>query len=228
MIMKQLFRKATFRINLASILISILVSGVACGKDNDNNNAIVSATLLVATNTSSGSGCSNNDHCKMFVIKSNAVLNVGISGLDNQCNSDENKPSGGGTYKAMVVDGANRIACTSANCATGGSSEHIDWVLKPNKEYRRADGTTVVGNTTINGIFESDLTNEISLVVNGTNFMITGLNANWTNSPNDCSNFSTNTGNVSFGSQLEKTIANVIANGNTTCSSSRKLVCVEQ
>lgn len=225
MIMKQLFRKATFRLNLASILISILLSGVVCEKSKDNNDTLV-GTLLVATNTSSG--CSNNDHCKMFVTKSNAVLNGGFSGLDNQCKSDENKPSGGGTYKAMVADGTNRIACTSANCATGGSSEHLDWVFKPNKEYRRADGTTVIGKTTINGIFESDLTNEISLVVNETNFMVTGLNANWTNSTNDCSNFSANTGNVSFGSQLEKTIANVIANGNTICSSSRKLVCVEQ
>lgn len=108
------------------------------------------------------------------------------------------------------------------------TSEHIDWVLKPNKEYRRDDGSIVIGNTTKNGIFESDLTNEISSVITGTNLTITGLNANWTNSSNDCSNFSATVGNVSIGSHIEKTITSVIAFGDTVCSSNRKLICVEQ
>lgn len=223
--MKGFTRKSILKFNLTLILLSVIVTGVACGKDKDNNDTLI-GTMLVALNTNIG--CINKDHCKMYVTKSNAVLNVGISGLDNQCNSDENKPSGSGTYKAMVADGTNRNACTYANCATGGTSEHIDWVLKPNKEYRRADGTTVIGNTSVNGIFESDLTNEVLSVVTGTNFTITGLNANWTNSVNDCSNFSTTGANVAFGSHIEKTIANVITFGTTTCSSSRKLYCVEQ
>lgn len=225
--MKRLLSKSVLGFHFASIFLGVMFSGVACGKDKDNNDTLV-GTMLVALNANTSSGCSNKDHCKMFVIKSNAVLNVGISGLDNQCNSDENKPSGSGTYKAMVADGTNRIACTSANCATGSTSEQIDWVLKPNKEYRRADGTTVIGNTSANGIFESDLTNEVSSVITGTNFTITGLNANWTNSANDCSNFSASGANVSFGSHIEKTIASVIAFGNTVCSSTRKLYCVEQ
>ncbi|WP_244935931.1 DUF1554 domain-containing protein [Leptospira bouyouniensis] len=223
--MKGFLRKSIIQFNLTFVLVSVIITGVACGKDKDNNDTLI-GTMLVALNTNTG--CSRSDHCKMFVTKSNAVLNVGISELDNQCNSDENKPSGSGTYKAMVADGTNRIACTSANCATGSTSEHIDWVLKPNKEYRRADGTTVIGKTSVNGIFESDLTNEVSTVINGTNFAITGLNANWTNSSNDCSNFSTTGANVAFGSHIEKTIASIIAFGNTTCSNSRKLYCVEQ
>ncbi|GBF44125.1 hypothetical protein LPTSP2_34280 [Leptospira ellinghausenii] len=90
------------------------VLGVACGKNKESNDTVI-GTMFVALNANSS--CANKDHCKMFVIKANAILNAGISGLDSQCNSDENKPSGSGTYKAMVADGTNRIACTSANCA---------------------------------------------------------------------------------------------------------------
>ncbi|MGE8721748.1 DUF1554 domain-containing protein [Leptospira terpstrae] len=224
--MKRLLSKSVLGFHFASIFLGVMVSGVACGKDKDNNDTLV-GTMLVALNANTS--CANKDHCKMFVSNSYAVLNARIEGLDSQCASDINKPSSStSTYKALVADGTNRIACTSANCATGSTSEQIDWVLKPNKEYRRADGTTVIGNTSVNGIFESDLTNEVSSVITGTNFTITGLNANWTNSPNDCSNFSASAGNVSFGSHIEKTIASVIAFGNTVCSSSRKLYCVEQ
>ncbi|XDD48303.1 DUF1554 domain-containing protein [Leptospira sp. WS39.C2] len=223
--MKSLPSKSVLGFQVVSIFLSVMVSVVSCSKSKDNNDTVI-GTMLVALNANSG--CANKDHCKMFVIKANAILNAGISGLDSQCNSDENKPSGGGNYKAMVADGTNRVACTSANCATASTSEHIDWILKPNKEYRRDDGSTVIGYTTKNGIFESDLTNEISSVINGTNLTITGLNANWTNSSNDCSNFSTTVGNVAIGSHIEKTITSVIAFGSAVCSSTRKLICVEQ
>ncbi|TGL26309.1 DUF1554 domain-containing protein [Leptospira bourretii] len=81
------------------------------------------------------------------------------------------------------------MACASANCATGGTAGQTDWVLKPNKEYRRIDGATVIGTTNANGIFAADLTNEISTTISGTSTIATGLNSNWTESANDCSNF---------------------------------------
>ncbi|TGL16191.1 DUF1554 domain-containing protein [Leptospira meyeri] len=47
-----------------------------------------------------------------------------------------------------------------SNCASGGTAEHTDWVLKPNQEYRRTDGYIVIGTTSASGIFIADLTNE--------------------------------------------------------------------
>ncbi|MDF3821539.1 DUF1554 domain-containing protein [Leptospira sp. 96542] len=35
---------------------------------------------------------------------------------------------------------------------TGGTAEQTDWVLKPNKEYRRIDGVIVIGMTTASRI----------------------------------------------------------------------------
>ncbi|XDD56260.1 DUF1554 domain-containing protein [Leptospira sp. WS4.C2] len=153
-----------------------------------------------------------------------------MSGLDSQCASDVNKPSSStSTYKALVADGTNRIACASANCATGGTAEQTDWVLKPNKEYRRTDGFIVIGTTTSSGIFTADLTNEVSTTVSGTSTIATGLSANWTNSANDCSNFTDSAGNVSNGNHLNKTIGTFLAVGNAGCANnSWKLVCVEQ
>lgn len=91
----------------------------------------------------------------------------------------------------MVSDGTSRRACTSANCTTGGTSEHIDWVLKPNQQYKRKDGTTVIGTTNANGLFPIPLTNSMEPnLLNANNYVITGINADWINS-NDCDNWTT-------------------------------------
>ena len=75
--------------------------------------------------------------------------------------TDSNYP-GSGTYKALITDGTNRVACTSANCATGGAGENINWVLTPSTEYFRTDGTTEIGVTTSAGIFSFPLSNAIT------------------------------------------------------------------
>lgn len=225
--MKSLLRKSVLGFHFASIFLNVMVSGVSCSKSKDNNDTLI-GTMLVAINANTS--CANRDHCKMFVSNSYAVLNARISGLDSQCASDVNKPSSStSTYKALVADGTNRIACASANCATGGTAEQTDWVLKPNKEYRRTDGFIVIGTTTSSGIFTADLTNEVSTTVSGTSTIATGLSANWTNSTNDCSNFTDSAGNVSNGNHLNKTIGTFLAVGNAGCANnSWKLVCVEQ
>ncbi|HBS06640.1 MAG TPA: hypothetical protein DEA96_16845 [Leptospiraceae bacterium] len=161
----------------------------------------------------------------MFVTSSNATLTGGISALDSQCSSDSNKPSGGGTYKAMVADGTNRIACTTANCS-GGTGEHTDWVLKPSKTYQRSDGTTI-GTTTANGVFSFPLTAAISTTVVGTNSTVTGLNNDWTSSANDCSNFSSAGANTSNGLH-DSTSNNLLTVGSSGCGNTMKIICVEQ
>ncbi|TGM64861.1 DUF1554 domain-containing protein [Leptospira meyeri] len=167
----------------------------------------------------------------MFATVGAATKNAGIAGLDNNCQNDTNKPSGGGTYKALATDGVNRRACTTANCS-GGTSEHIGWVLKPNKEYRRKDGTTVIGTTTANGVFSFPLTNSVEILANLviTNGIVTGMNADWTSNASDCLDWTTNVGgnNSTVGSWNETTSALIGGSGTSGCSNVHMLVCVEQ
>ncbi len=68
----------------------------------------------------------------------------GIDEADNFCM--DNIPgtlTGTGTYKALLVDGTNRVACSSGSCpVTTTPSDFIDWVLQANHVYFRSDGTT--------------------------------------------------------------------------------------
>lgn len=214
------------------VLTISLLAGASAGcsesSDNSASDAVIALAAIQATRSGASGGsaaCATTGHCLIFVTNSNATLNAGISGLDANCANDVNKPAGGGTYKAMVADGTNRRACTTANCS-GGTGEHIDWALKPTKEYRRADGTTVIGTTTANGVFAFPLTNAIQTTVVGTNSTVTGLNTNWTSSASDCTDY-TGAGNTSNGLH-DDTSANLLSIGTSGCGNSMKLICVEQ
>ena len=54
--------------------------------------------------------------------------------------------SGNGFWKALISASGQRIACTTSNCSGSGQAEHLDWVLKANTTYYRAD-KTVIGTT---------------------------------------------------------------------------------
>ncbi|EID99722.1 PF07588 family protein [Leptospira licerasiae serovar Varillal str. VAR 010] len=205
------------------VTVFIFTLSVGCSKPSDNDSALVVALLSMQSQSSAGS--------KMFAIAAvKADVGGGLSGLDSQCNSDSNKPSGGGTYKALVVDGTNRVACTSANCATSGASEHVDWVLKANKKYVQSDGTTVIGTTTSNGIFTFPLSNPFQSTFSGTNLTVTGMFADWTSSGNNCSGWSTaSSSSANFADHTATSTDAIYAGGSIGCSSSAmKIVCVEQ
>lgn len=97
----------------------------------------------------------------------------GVAGADAACNT---APPVAGVYKALIVDGVSRVACTSDDCQTGGTAEHVDWVLEPSSLYVRADGTEI-GTTNFDGLFLFDLANAISPVSSET---WTGLSTTWT------------------------------------------------
>lgn len=213
-----------------------LFAATGCPEDSDQTDELAIAALALTNSTSPATSstaatCATTGFCRIFATAATATKNGGITGLDAQCNADTNKPSGGGTYKALVSDGAIRRACTTAACSTG-TGEHIDWVLKPNKEYRRKDGTTVIGTTTANGVFGFPLTNSPEILANivVTNGIATGLSANWTSSANDCLDWSSNAGgNSSTVGTWDSTNAGVIDGGGTSgCSNAHMLLCVEQ
>lgn len=109
----------------------------------------------------------------------------GIAAADYICNNDPDKPSAvpnGTTYKAMIVDGSTRIACTTANCSTG-VKEHIDWVLQANTTYQNANGDKI--STNANGLFTFPTANPI-IPQNKwlSHFVWTGLTTSWISGSN--------------------------------------------
>jgi len=106
----------------------------------------------------------------------------GIAGADTKCMADANYP-GTGTYKAMLVDGFNRIASVTANTGDG----QVDWVLNSNSDYYLADGTTKILTTDSNGLFSfGNLDNTFNGLGYGGGPAWTGLNQDWTSSANNC------------------------------------------
>lgn len=150
----------------------------------------------------------------------------GVAGADARCNSDSAKPIPTATYKALLVDGATRIACTSGGCSTG-STEHTDWVLKPNQSYYNVAGD-VIAATDVNGLFPNNLTNSIKPL--SSNYSWTGLFIDWTTHSSHCNGWTDNT-NSSYGAagKHDKTINNGSFNDSAIqCDSTVPLYCVQQ
>jgi len=146
----------------------------------------------------------------------------GVTGADAICQSDANKPSTG-TYKALLVDDTFRAACDNPNCTTPASGR-IDWPLAANQTYFRTDLTTEVFTTNGNAVFVfGTLTNPFATTGN----VWTGLNADWTTSSSICPLWALNVGSGTTGSMTSSGSAS-ISNVDTACTTSRRLLCVEQ
>lgn len=192
-----------------------------------------------AVNTAGASAPTSESHATtdrtfkyLFVSTSTPAANmVGATNADSICNADASRPVTTSTYKAMLgaTNGTaqSRTACTTADCSTG-SGEHTRWVLAANQEYRRADGTTVIGTTTSSGIFAFPLTNSFGTCTGGVAWG--GFLSNWTSAVNSCGGWTF--GGVSdarliscsstTSSALDATGAAV------TCAASHQLICAEQ
>lgn len=76
----------------------------------------------------------------------------GIAGGDAICAASANRPEGDDRdYRALLVDGEERVACVSPDCVTGGAAENVDWPLVANTAYYRPDGL-LLGTTLGNGL----------------------------------------------------------------------------
>ena len=156
----------------------------------------------------------------------------GVAGADAKCQADANRPNAS-TYKALLVDGYYRVACTqgNANCA---ANQHVDWVLAANTVYVRSNGSTIIGTTNSEGIFPwsgGALSNSIGPDV-ATAY--TGLGSDWTRYPGcgsycDCTWFTKNTsGDSGSIGQAASLTSNMIVLGTASCSTSHALYCAEQ
>lgn len=209
-------------------ILSLLFFVSSCKKD---------AQLSVA-NPSNDEPTISCSTCKIFITATTSNGSFGgAAAADAICNADANKPTGGGTYKAMLADGTDRRACTTDNCSTGGTSEHIDWVLKPNTTYTSSSGTTIA-TTDANGLFSSSISQAIG---SAGVFVWTGITYQqdfgaasafidrWINSNGNCNNWTDNS-NLVAGEigQGEATDYRYISGGNPTCNNNYKFYCVEQ
>lgn len=151
-----------------------------------------------------------------------------ISGADSKCVADSANPMGpgNGSWKALIVDGNGiRRACLAANCVNG-SSENVDWALKPSTTYLRPNGI-LIGTTNSAGLFNFPLNAPIADLANQTAW--TGLNSDWTSS-STCTDW-IDGNNVNYGivGAVDKNDLQAINYPNDpTCDTSEHLYCVEQ
>ncbi|EHQ07349.1 protein of unknown function DUF1554 [Leptonema illini DSM 21528] len=126
---------------------------------------------------------------------------TGIEGADSLCAQAKDSeqpalPGTGSEYRALLIDSGNRVACTSINCA-GGSSEHVDWVLRANTSYKRPDGT-VVFTTNASGIFL--MTAGLNAPLAAAGQWWTGMDSDWMElGPSTCTDWTDTVGNGAFG-----------------------------
>lgn len=168
---------------------------------------------------------------KIFVTAATVAADLGVSeaaaitAADAACMADANKPSDGATYKAILVNSARR-ACQSADCATNGASENLNWVLAASTKYYRTDGTTLIGTTNSSGVFTFPITAQVH---GSSTTYATGLGANWVTSTDNCSGWTSDSNTVDYTYGYgASTSDHAISSSTNACDQASFLLCVSQ
>lgn len=214
--MKKYFHHSFLLISLA-LLASC--GSILDGSTSDGTSLEAAAGDGAAGGGGGGASCTTN--CKIFVTAANHNGGFGLTAasalaaMDSACNSDANKPVGGGTYKALV-----------------GSSNRIvgnDWPLKASTAYYQADGITSIGTTTAGSIFSFPLSAGFT-ATGGLNTW-SGLTTTFTLGGSTCVNWtsSLNSDGGDLGSPDASTNASIYAVfSSCDASASKRLTCVQQ
>lgn len=155
---------------------------------------------------------------------------------DGICTADASKPASVLSAKAMLPGLGGRTACTSANCATGGASEHVDWVLQPGYAYQNVEGS-LLGVTNADAIFTTARPATLVAPGGATVVAFSGLTdvgnaagTDWTTSSTTCSGWTVLT-NGAFGGygQYNTIVSGWGPIGSSNCAFvTAPLICVEQ
>ncbi|MDI7196847.1 DUF1554 domain-containing protein [Leptospira santarosai] len=144
---------------------SVALALCSCEDKKEDNTGIlffllsqVGAGSSETSNTATS--CKNETFCRTFIATNNGAGYTGnlggISGADAKCAAA--KPSDlKRTYKALLTDQQTRHVVSAGD----GTSSLRDWVLYPNKQYRRSDGTTVTFTTNADSMVTANLENGI-------------------------------------------------------------------
>ncbi|MCR9144973.1 MAG: DUF1554 domain-containing protein [bacterium] len=152
----------------------------------------------------------------------------GVAEADQFCMIDANRPSAD-TYKALLVKsplggGPQRRASQNPNAGDG----QIDWVLAPNINYYRADGSTLVFSTNANGLFVFGAAANSFAATPGDYW--TGLAPDWRVTPplQSCGGWSANGGVNGRTGQGTAVNADAISQASTGCGATAHLICIQQ
>lgn len=195
-------------------LFVLMVILTACNESNLKTDPSVTVTPQTPPCTS----------CRMFVTTNTYTGNLGgVSGADTFCRIDPNKPATG-TYKALIMDSTVR-------------SQVIDWVLKPNTTYYRKDGTTLMGTTGPEAVFNLgsmgfDALEDPMDSKNYYSGMTWGSNTQWTAETNPgvtCQGWTSSDNSYWGNSGLTGDPSDFFISENTIrCNNALPLICVEQ
>ena len=214
-------------VRLTAVSMALMLTG-SCAKFPRHPDGSAESILLynlLRTGAPTQPTCRTRGFCYMFktaVAQADAQSIGGVSSADTICSSNSARPAAAtNTVKALLVAGTTRRASISANAGDG----QIDWVLWPSTQYRRADGTTIIGTTQPTGLFTFPLA--ASFGPGGSAFHA-GLTATWTTSGNDCGGWTNNLGTKDLGDE-NNVNSSAIFTGNIGCANpGYHLMCVEQ
>ena len=142
--------------------LSMQASGTVAITSGNPINFIVPGSIFFAGQN--GLGYNGDFESQANNLGANPPLTSGITGADYLCNYEAaNKiwhPTipNGSTWKAMLVDGSNRIACTTDNCGSAdnqgniGAQQNLNWVLQPFSTYINESGN-IIAETNESAIF---------------------------------------------------------------------------
>ncbi len=147
----------------------------------------------------------------------------GITGADQKCS--DNKPIGStSVFKAMIVLGSTRRACTTEYCS-GGVSENQDWVLAANTSYCTSDFESKVFETNSAGIINGSPSALASVETRA----FTGLGDNWIGFGPNCTSWTSNSaGQQGRTGNAQSVDTSFFSLGSITCDNNASLYCVEQ
>jgi hypothetical protein len=149
---------------------------------------------------------------RIFVTSGNWNGNLGgISGADDKVYNDGNKPAGGsGLWKALISD---EVARTIS----------LDWVMLPAVDYYRGDGTTLIGTSNAQAVFDFPVV-AVSTSLIG---IWTGLEADWSSSVSNCTAWTATDTQGAYG-ESDATNSVMIYSNTIAGTSTRYLYGVEQ
>lgn len=142
---------------------------------------------------------------------------------DSRCSQDNRAPDLNVPYKAMLVDGSQRVASVTANTGDGQS----DWVFQPFATYTQASSGVTIGTAGANGLLPFPLNAAFSL---SPGVAWTGMNASWVATSNDCQDWQSSMGSE-FGERGATNVTGIAVLQDTPasmCNNTFKLYCVEQ
>ncbi len=159
------------------------------------------------------------------VFVSNAVSTGNIGGVgaaDSLCEADNRSPDINVSYKAMLADGALRVASVTADTGDG----QADWVLAPLETYLRSEDGVTIGTTNLDSLFSFPLS--AGFASSGAQVW-TGLTGTWTSS-NSCNGWTDGTGGATGEKGLRTSTINSLIQDSTAdiCTSAYSVYCVEQ